>query len=218
MRPQTLNDFAYVINNPTTWVDPTGWSPQPSIAGMASTGLRPRDSVTAELLSGLAGRSPSSQQPLAPLCKPQSSNPADEERCTELLRLIEEAVRVLKKRYFDIREDRLNLPLTGPMSVEGHREQCEGRQRRLQRFLQEWDMSKCGPPPPGAWHWASVPAPWPAPKDTNQSPYQLAPPEEAAKKGLVVTLTGVVVYVVWNLKGCIFGPAGCVVDLLTPGF
>jgi len=42
------------------------------------------------------------------------------------------------------------------------------------------------------------------------------PSKEAEKK--VACFTGIAAYLIWNLKGCVFGPAGCVVDLMTPGF
>ncbi len=42
-------------------------------------------------------------------------------------------------------------------------------------------------------------------------------PSENVKKN-TVCFTGIAAYLIWNLKGCVFGPAGCAVDLMTPGF
>lgn len=42
-----------------------------------------------------------------------------------------------------------------------HDQQFRDQQRGLRRRLEEYQRNRCGPPPPGAWRWATRPAPQP---------------------------------------------------------
>jgi len=47
----------------------------------------------------------------------------------------------------------------GTQSWIEHDEQIRGQQEKLQRELEEYERNGCGPPPPGAWSWATRPRP-----------------------------------------------------------
>jgi len=47
----------------------------------------------------------------------------------------------------------------GTRSWQTHEDTIRNQQRGLRRRLQEWQNNHCGPPPPGAWNWATRPVP-----------------------------------------------------------
>jgi Domain of unknown function (DUF4157)/Toxin with a conserved tryptophan and TIP tripeptide motif len=57
----------------------------------------------------------------------------------------------------------LNLPQTGPMSIEGHQQQFRNKQANLRSMLNQWDNNNCGDGyiPQRAWEWATRPVPSP---------------------------------------------------------
>jgi hypothetical protein len=77
---------------------------------------------------------------------------------------INAAVDGLKRRYYQIIEDKLNLPPTGPKSVAGHQQQFEDRQIELRDLLTQAATLGCTGYNPDAWDWATCPVPSPAPK------------------------------------------------------
>ncbi|MBS0126060.1 hypothetical protein KB874_18395 [Aestuariicoccus sp. KMU-90] len=50
----------------------------------------------------------------------------------------------------------------GTPSWDTHDQAIRNQQRGLRRRLEEWQQNNCGPPPPGAWQWATRPAPQPS--------------------------------------------------------
>ncbi|EBA08384.1 hypothetical protein [Sagittula stellata] len=50
----------------------------------------------------------------------------------------------------------------GTSSWDTHDRAIRNQQRGLRRRLEEWEANRCGPPPPGAWRWATRPAPQPS--------------------------------------------------------
>ena len=79
--------------------------------------------------------------------------------CEELLAEIRRLRNELAKRHADLRVDALKLPRTGPMSIKGHIDQFDGKQRRLRRLLNEFATRGCGGDTEDAWQFASADAP-----------------------------------------------------------
>src|SRR5271157_5023424 len=84
--------------------------------------------------------------------------------CDDLRQQILEFMQNLQKRYWDLRNNVLNLPQSGENSIEGHQHQFEGRQQGLRNRLNDFNSDNCGPPPVGAWDWATKEVPSPDPK------------------------------------------------------
>ncbi|MCP4356484.1 MAG: RHS repeat-associated core domain-containing protein, partial [Chloroflexi bacterium] len=147
--------------------------------------------------------------------------------CAGLLQEILSLRNELVRRYAELRENKLNLPQSGPMSIEGHQDQFEGKQSRLRKLLDTYRTNGCGGSTRDAQSWATVPVPSPAPK-ANNSPITDSPipavgipisPETIDTVGDVTfwgTVTVVGGYVLYNSKGCLLGPVFCILDLITP--
>lgn len=86
------------------------------------------------------------------------------DNCQQLYAKINQAVDEIKRRHYELINDRLNLPMTGKFSVEGHREQYKNWQRRLRNFLDEANSKGCVAYRPDAWEWATQEAPYPRKK------------------------------------------------------
>jgi RHS repeat-associated protein len=86
------------------------------------------------------------------------------DKCSQLIQQINAAVDDLKRRYYQIIEDKWNLPPTGPNSVAGHQQQFENRQDELRDLLNQAATLGCTGYDPDAWDWATRPVPSPAPK------------------------------------------------------
>ncbi|KAG9602228.1 hypothetical protein KCV01_g7290, partial [Aureobasidium melanogenum] len=103
----------------------------------------------------------------------------DPDRCQPLREEITKLRNELAKRYGDLQTDKLGLPLTGPMSIDGHVQQFENKQTRLRRLLSEFESLGCeGGIPMDAWDLAT--------KDAPKSNFQPLP-AETAKRGALVT-------------------------------
>jgi hypothetical protein len=91
--------------------------------------------------------------------------------CEDLLARIIARLIELKERAQALIENKLNLPPTGPMSVEGHQQQFRDKQINLRKLLQQWDTNNCGPGyvPVEAWRWVGKPAPSPAAPPSSTS-------------------------------------------------
>jgi RHS repeat-associated protein len=81
--------------------------------------------------------------------------------CRELRSSIYNRMSTLSRRFADLRANRRSLPLRGRMSIMGHRQQFEGEQGGLRTELKQYNDKGCGPPPAGAWRWATTRTPWP---------------------------------------------------------
>ena len=137
--------------------------------------------------------------------------------CDELLEKIIRVMYAIIGKVAEILVDEQTLPLEGDMSVESHRAKVQEMQRAQRRRLELYE-DHCGDPPDYAWKWATAPIPYPRQTtDTAaefQLEFQLEPiPVEVAGPAAFWTIVGIVLY---NLKGCIFGPLGCLVDLASP--
>jgi len=83
----------------------------------------------------------------------------DDNDCQALYAKIEKRISELKKRYSDLILDKYNLPETGPMSKEGHRQQFMNKQQNLRSLLNEANSKGCTGYRSDAWHWATIDAP-----------------------------------------------------------
>lgn len=90
--------------------------------------------------------------------------PCPQDPCGELLAEILEFMANLLKRYWDLRNNVGDLPMTPPAtpdprygtrSIQGERQQFRGRQQGLRNRLNEYSENGCGPPPVDAWEWAT---------------------------------------------------------------
>lgn len=94
----------------------------------------------------------------------QRQVPAPGPDCDDLLTRIIARVIELKERAAALITNPLNLPQSGPMSIDGHQQQFRNKQINLRRLLQDWDTNNCGPGlPSDAWNWATRPVPAPRP-------------------------------------------------------
>lgn len=78
------------------------------------------------------------------------------------------AIAVVKKRYWDMRQDGMDLFTTRPtgkMSWAGHQQQFRSWQVNLRGYLEVADAMNCKDYPSDAWEWATKPVPTqPAPR------------------------------------------------------
>jgi hypothetical protein len=144
--------------------------------------------------------------------------------CEDLLKKIQSRVNELKKRLQDLVEDKMGLPLTGKMSIQGHQQQFENKQESLKNLLQQWDTNSCGDGKPvEAWKWATRPTPAPAPK-SNTTKMKAEPKGRTSEDHVVDGLlvggaalgTGYVIYRVVRMIPSLFVPVTIPVNALAP--
>lgn len=99
--------------------------------------------------------------------------PQPPDPCKDLLQEILDFMAEMQRRYWDLRNNSGNLPATKPAqpdphygtrSIAGERQQYGDTQRGLRNRLNDWNSNGCGPPPPGAWDWATKEVPAADPK------------------------------------------------------
>lgn len=87
--------------------------------------------------------------------------------CTILKNQVWAARHQLARRWIDLRMNYRDLPLTGRMSVEGHRQQYNQARNTLNNAFYQWVNDFCGPPgggfglPNDLATWQRTPAPYP---------------------------------------------------------
>ncbi len=148
-----------------------------------------------------------------------SLNSCQKMGCGELADLIYKLMDELEERATAIIENPLDLPFFGKnMSVESHQFAFSLRQGKLKKAMNDYINNGCGGPPDGADYYAFMPIP--EPRSSSQSGFilQTIPDniEEIVLVGAGGVCLGVLGYILYNLKGCIFGPAGCFLDFATP--
>ncbi|MGH8389020.1 MAG: RHS repeat-associated core domain-containing protein [Pseudomonas sp.] len=91
-----------------------------------------------------------------------------QDKCEKIYATIRSILAVVKKRYWDMREDGLGLFTnrpTGRMSWAGHQQQFRSWQVNLRGYLEVADSMNCRGYPSDAWEWATKPVPnQPAPR------------------------------------------------------
>ena len=96
---------------------------------------------------------------------------SEPEKCENLAAQIENVRNELAKRESDLIQDKLNLPLTGPMSIAGHQQQFRDKQTQLRNLLDDYNSNGCGPGypiPSDAWVYATMPTPSPGENSNSQ--------------------------------------------------
>jgi len=83
----------------------------------------------------------------------------DDEDCSRLVAKIDSLVIELRKRYWDLKQDKLGLPATGRMSIDGHVQQFQNKQAQLRRLLAEASTKRCAGYSNEAWSWATMSQP-----------------------------------------------------------
>jgi len=115
--------------------------------------------------------------------------------CKALLAEILRFMDLIQKRYWDLRNDVGNLPATKPAqpdprygtrSIEGERNAYGNDQKGLQNRLNDWNSNNCGPPPPGAWDWATRDTPAADPKPVDGAVKSVAATGAVVGAGYVV--------------------------------
>jgi len=135
------NTFAYVDNNPINLTD--AW------------GLQIESNPTSPTSS--SPPTPNSQIPQAqPSCG--GGNGDD---CAKLIQQINLRISSLKRRYYHIKENKLNLPPTGPFSVGTHQQKFQQEQVNLRKLLEQAASSHCIGYDSDAWSWATIDTPEP---------------------------------------------------------
>ncbi len=104
--------------------------------------------------------------------------PTDPKKCENLAQKITKLRNELAKRSYELDNDPLGLPPTGPMSVAGHQQQFQNKQTQLRNLLSQYDSDGCNdgdgsPIPPDAWAYATMSTPGAPPF----SPFSAGPSE-----------------------------------------
>lgn len=145
--------------------------------------------------------------------QPESTEKKDKVDCVELLKKIDELIN--RKRKFrrdgtkglrDRYDEQINGE-SGPGTVgwENHENEFKTQQERLREKLRLYN-DKCGPPPPNAWKWATIPPPvekqWKGPQNisTREAAYNASIGTAGAIAG------GYIVYRVIRFLPSLFPP------------
>jgi RHS repeat-associated protein len=193
--PQSFNRYAFVQNDPVNFADPSGlhWEVQDChenlvwISGdFRNGGYYENEGEICDLVWVNDGPLDSGSRPdPGNIPSPQSDN---QEHCDALRKLINDIInrvkgpegglKGLRYRYIEQVNGKYG---PGTRKWETHEREFTKQQRKLREVLDDWNMSNCGPPPPGARKWATKSAPspkqWinahrPAPQASYSIPWQ----------------------------------------------
>jgi len=168
-----INLYAYAGSNPVNYTDPKGTNPFLAIAAACEVSPSGCLAVGTAIVGGvcvLTGACQALSDGLKMATQGSSSSEtqgdANKEECEDpdcqrLYQQIDAAVRELQTRNAELIENKLNLPLTGRMSVGGHQHQMAGVQNRLRRLLTMANTKGCTGYRSDAWFWASKSIPSP---------------------------------------------------------
>lgn len=165
--------FAYAGSNPIINLDPSGLStlsmcarPE-NVLACAAAGIGSSGSAGTSS-SGLGAAGVAAAASLArDSAKTQDDCPG-QDKCEKIYATIRAILAVVKKRYWDMRQDGMDLFATRPtgkMSWAGHQQQFRSWQVNLRGYLEVADAMNCNGYPSDAWEWATKPVPTqPAPR------------------------------------------------------
>ncbi|WP_421567529.1 RHS repeat-associated core domain-containing protein [Stenotrophomonas sp. PD6] len=165
--------FAYAGSNPIINLDPSGLStlsmcarPE-NVLACAAAGIGSSGSAGTSS-SGLGAAGVAAAASLArDSAKTQDDCPV-QNKCEKIYATIRTILAVVKKRYWDMRQDGMDLFTTRPtgkMSWAGHQQQFRSWQVNLRGYLEVADSMNCRGYPSDAWEWATKPVPnQPAPR------------------------------------------------------
>ena len=147
--------YGYVRQNPGRWVDPRGERLYDVVAATAGADLVTPDRSDAIPLKwagyGAAALGALAVDKIIELCLP-------EDPCAAHYASIQSQLNLVKKRYSEYIDDKLNLPETGPYppgSRTGHRDAIRDAQRGLRNRLNAANAADCRAYPADAWFWAT---------------------------------------------------------------
>ncbi|HEX2752271.1 MAG TPA: RHS repeat-associated core domain-containing protein, partial [Alphaproteobacteria bacterium] len=176
-----LNTFLYANASPVMYADPRGEvAIVDDIALIGFTGLALGTQAWLQSPAGQKARDDWTQwaqntinagaqwtqtnvvQPVKNWCKENFGDTNDPDDCEKLYQEIRSNVDLLKRRYYELLEDKLdlyNLKPTGAFSWQGHRQQFLQVQKTLRGLLGKAISQGCMSYQIDAWIWATRPAP-----------------------------------------------------------
>lgn len=136
------------------------------------------------------------------MCSPTAAcdQPPPDDICEVLRRVIEELIERVRPRPRDgtkglrhrFREQIEGRNGPGTTGWNNHDQEIRRQQRTLKTRLEEWQQNRCGPPPPGAWHWATRPRP--QPREWRGPPVSAREVAEVAAGGAAALGLGYLIY------------------------
>jgi RHS repeat-associated protein len=178
--PQSWNAYTYGLNDPINNVDLTGEGPLCTFLGIGCPEGERRAPppegpciMIGEFRSAACPNVPGGNDKdkfVAPGPRVMLPPIPPTNRCQALLSEILSLVQELEGRYWDVVNNKLDLPMTRSVpphpsgSVLGHQQQFQNKQTQLRDRLNKFQTEGCGGPPPVAWQWATRLTPSPAPR------------------------------------------------------
>ncbi|WP_157265855.1 RHS repeat-associated core domain-containing protein [Thiobacillus thioparus] len=145
-----MNLYGYANQNPLLFTDPTG-----------TIAIADDVIIGGVIIAGAAISSPAGQKAISDTITAVKKFCERSDDCEKLYADIDRLVNQLQRRNRQLRENRGDLPITGPNSIEGHRQKFRDRQAELRDKLNQANAKGCVNYRPDAWNWATVIAPYP---------------------------------------------------------
>lgn len=155
-----ISTYGYVFSHPLRFSDSSGLFLDES-RQFAQTCVKTTVSLATRVIGGIGLLIiPTDTSACDVIDPPLDANCPDND-CFKLYEQINRVLNELKKRYSDIILDSRGLPPTGPLSVNGHKQQFNNKQVRLRNLLNEANAKGCTRYAEDAWDWATRDTPAP---------------------------------------------------------